>query len=59
MTAKRFWLPILLMVFGLLVVSCGSGNKEAATAAMKAAEAAIESATRWSTVGSASLRKAS
>jgi len=38
MTAKRFWLPILLMVFGLLVVSCGSGNKEAATAAMKAAE---------------------
>jgi len=44
MTAKRFWLPILLVVFGLFVVSCGSGNKEAATAAIKAAEDAWNAA---------------
>ena len=44
MTAKRFWLPILLVVFGLFVVSCGSGNKEAATAALKAAEDAWNAA---------------
>jgi len=44
MTARRFWLPILLVVFGLFVVSCGSGNKEAATAALKAAEDAWNAA---------------
>lgn len=38
MKSKKYWVPILLVVFGLLVVSCGSANKEAATAAIKAAE---------------------
>ena len=38
MKSKKYWVPILLVVFGLLVVSCGSGNKDAATAAIKVAE---------------------
>jgi hypothetical protein len=38
MKSKKYWVPILLVVFGLLVVSCGSANKEAATVAIKAAE---------------------
>jgi len=38
MQTKKFWVPILLVVFGLFVLSCGSGSKEAATAALKAAE---------------------
>jgi len=38
MKSMKYWVPILLVVFGLLVVACGSGNKEAATAAIKAAE---------------------
>ena len=35
---KKYWIPILLVIFGLFVVACGSGNKEAATVAIKAAE---------------------
>ncbi len=38
MKSKKYWVPVLLVAFGLLVVSCGSANKEAATAAIKAAE---------------------
>ena len=41
MQTKKFWVPILLVVFGLFVLSCGSGSKEAATAALKAAEDAV------------------
>ncbi len=44
MKSKRYWVPILLVVFGLFVVSCGSANKEAATAAIKAAEEAWNAA---------------
>lgn len=38
MKSKRYWVPILLVVFGLFVTSCGSANKDAATAAIKVAE---------------------
>jgi len=38
MNSRKLWVPVLLVVFGLFVVSCGSANKEAATAAIKVAE---------------------
>ena len=38
MKSKKYWIPILLVVFGLFVAACGSGNKDAATVAIKAAE---------------------
>jgi len=38
MKSKKYWIPILLVIFGLFMVACGSGNKEAATVAIKAAE---------------------
>ena len=38
MKSKKYWIPILLVVFGLVVAACGSANKEAATVAIKAAE---------------------
>ena len=38
MMSKKYWVPILLVVFGLFVVACGSANKDAATAAIKVAE---------------------
>jgi hypothetical protein len=40
MKSKKYWVPILLMLFALVAVSCGSANKDAATAAIKAAEEA-------------------
>ena len=38
MKSKKYWVPVLLVVFGLFVAACGSANKDAATAAIKAAE---------------------
>lgn len=38
MKSKKYWIPILFVVIGLFLVSCGSGNKEAAGVAIKAAE---------------------
>lgn len=44
MKSKKYWVPILLVVFGLFVISCGSSNKDAATAAIKVAEDAWNAA---------------
>src|SRR5512137_1821494 len=38
MKSKKYWIPILFIVIGLFLAACGSGNKEAATVAIKAAE---------------------
>jgi hypothetical protein len=38
MKSKKYWVPILFVVFGLFVVACGSANKDAATAAIKVAD---------------------
>ncbi|OPY05842.1 MAG: hypothetical protein A4E67_01753 [Syntrophaceae bacterium PtaB.Bin038] len=38
MKSKKFWVPVLLVVFALGAAACGSAKKEAATTAIKAAE---------------------
>jgi hypothetical protein len=38
MKSKKYWVPVVLVVVGLLAAACGSANKDAATAAIKAAE---------------------
>lgn len=38
MKSKKYWVPVVLVIFGLFVAACGSANKDAATAAIKAAE---------------------
>jgi uncharacterized phage infection (PIP) family protein YhgE len=38
MKSKKYWAPVLLVAVGLFVIACGSANKDAATAAIKAAE---------------------
>ena len=44
MKSRKYWVPILLVVFGLFAASCGSANKDAATAAIKVAEDAWNAA---------------
>lgn len=41
MTSKKYMLPALFVVISLFLAACGSSNKEPATAAIKAAEAAF------------------
>ena len=41
MTSKKYMLPTLFIVLILFLAACGSSNKEPATAAIKAAEAAF------------------
>jgi len=38
MKSKKYWIPFLVVVLGLFLAACGSGNKEPAAAAIKAAE---------------------
>ena len=38
MKSKKYWIPILFVVFGLFVVACGSATRSAATVAIKVAE---------------------
>jgi hypothetical protein len=38
MKSKKYWIPVFVVIMGLFLMSCGSGNKEAATVAIKAAE---------------------
>lgn len=44
MKSRKYWVPILIVVFGLFAASCGSANKDAATAAIKVAEDAWNAA---------------
>ena len=44
MKSRNYWVPILIVVFGLFAASCGSANKDAATAAIKVAEDAWNAA---------------
>jgi hypothetical protein len=38
MKSKKYLIPVLVVVIGLFLVACGSANKDAASAAIKAAE---------------------
>lgn len=44
MNSRKYWVPILIVVFGLFAASCGSSSKDAATAAIKVAEDAWNAA---------------